>query len=54
MVVSVTGNVIQGRETREIESGKENYMNVSVSCANVNKSGEEAMNVKSHGLQDLL
>jgi hypothetical protein len=52
MVESVTGSVIQGRGTKEI--GRENYMNVSVSCANENKSGGEAMNVKSLGLQDLL
>jgi hypothetical protein len=50
MVVSA----IRGRESREIESGRENYMNVSVSCVNENKSGEEAMNVKSLGLRDLL
>jgi hypothetical protein len=53
-VVSVRGSVIRGRETREIESERENYMNVSVSCANENRSGEEATNVKSLGLQDLL
>jgi hypothetical protein len=51
-VVSVTGSVIRGRETSEIENGRENYMNVS--CANESKSGEEAMNAKNLGLQDLL
>lgn len=53
MVVSVRGSVIRGREISEIESERENYMNVSVSCVNENRSGEEAMNVKSLGLQDL-
>jgi hypothetical protein len=51
-VVSVRGSVIRGRETREIESERENCMNVS--CVNENRSGEEAMNAKNLGLQDRL
>jgi hypothetical protein len=46
MVESVTGSVIRGRE-----SGRESYMNESVSCANENRSDEEAMNVRSPGHQ---
>jgi hypothetical protein len=49
MAESVTGNAIRGRETKEIESGRENCTNASVSCANGNKSGGEGTNEKSLG-----
>jgi hypothetical protein len=56
MVESVSGSVIQGteRESKEIEIGRENCMNVSGSYVNENKIDVGVMNVKSPGLQDLL
>jgi hypothetical protein len=56
MVENVRGSVIQGtgRESKEIERGRENCMNVSGRCVNENKNGVGFMNVKSPGLQDLL